>query len=428
MNYSIEEFWKNRISTENTGELSNNILGWSKIPKMMDEYVQAPTTLSKNYSENTRIETANIIMVSAPGAVGKTTLARQIAAVTGAIFVDLAKADPVGANTLAGGLTKLDIYSAFKDGNTAIIIDGLDEARMRVTQGAMAAFIRDVVELAANDRNPIVLLGRTGAIEEAWLLLQDEGVEAPVLEIGYYDNDDVALEFIKKQIQYIRKELHPREPDGRAAKLLLENLQNATYKDGCVFSGYAPVLIAIAQRIADPKEKDNSSKNTQKLISSIEKGEEDLSIDGITDAIMKREQSKLSEIKFDDPSLKDKLYLKEEQLARLVGQIYRIKMDIPLPKMSDADRESYEKILADWLPQHPFLDGKEEKPSSMVFAGLLAAHALNSSHAQKAALKAELERGTAVSPFLAEFYIPLLKKGEEKPCIPCILMLFTLRS
>ena len=123
-----------------------------------------------------------------------------------------------------------------------------------------------------------------------------------------------------------------------------------------------------------------------------------------------------------------KLYSKEEQLDRLVERIYRVKMDIELPNMLAAGQEFYEKIMADWLPQQPFLDSTEEKPSSMVFAGLLAAHALNNPHAKEAALKAELERGTAASPFLAEFYIPLLKKGEEKPCIPCILMLFTLRS
>ena len=188
------------------------------------------------------------------------------------MLLDLAKADPVGANTLVGGLTKTDLYQSFKEGNASLIIDGLDEARMRVTEGGFAAFMDDVMDLALKPSKPVILFGRTGAIEEAWLLLSDKkNIEAPVLEIGYFDQIQSA-EFTKIQARYIRKESASREPDGRAIDLLLNQLRTVlqTQTEEGSFSGYAPVLIALAQRVADPGSGD--TKNTQSLIASLEKG------------------------------------------------------------------------------------------------------------------------------------------------------------
>ena len=131
---------------------------------------------------------SSIILVSAPGAVGKSTLARQIAFATRSLYVDLATADPVGANTLSGGLAKSGLYEAWQSGSLAMLIDGLDEARLRVTQEAFEAFLSDVVEISAGRAVPTVLLGRTGAVQDAWLFLTDQcGDGIAVLEIGYYE-------------------------------------------------------------------------------------------------------------------------------------------------------------------------------------------------------------------------------------------------
>ena len=103
INYSIDEFWKNRISTKDAGEINEELVGWPKIKKQIPAFVEVPISLSNAYGE-TDPQKSSIILVSAPGAVGKTTLARQIAAVTKAILIDLAKADAVGAMTLTAGL------------------------------------------------------------------------------------------------------------------------------------------------------------------------------------------------------------------------------------------------------------------------------------------------------------------------------------
>lgn len=411
-NYTIADFWLRRLTTSDRGSTSA-LPGWGYVDNGLVTFVEAPLRLSPKFGE-VDPERAGVVLVSAPGAVGKTTLAKQIAFETGALLVDLAKADPVGANTLVGGLAEAGVYQQFLQGSVALIVDGLDEARMRVTQEGMAAFMRDVVKLGSENRRPIVLLGRTGSIEDAWLWLTDEGVNPPVLEIGYYEEEE-AGEFARRQVQHIRDEAVPREPDRRAVDLILKQIRNQTLMDGGSFAGYSPVLIAVAKKVAPPP--GAGSMNTQELISRIERGTEALTLDGITRSILLREQEKVSGLNLEDEGIRPLLYTPDEQIRRLVCRLYGCTLSFNLPSMSSADQERYSNALESWFPEHPFLDGEGRGASSAVFSGLLAAHALREKDAAVTVLSAELARGTAANPFLAEFYISLLDQGQQPPHI-----------
>ena len=408
MEYTISKFWKDRLRAPAQGQ-SGKVKGWQHVEKGLPSFVEAPIALGAGFGD-TDPRMSDIILVSAPGAVGKSTLARQIASSTGAMLLDLAEADPVGANTVVGGLAITGLYESFRRGEASLIIDGLDEARMRVTQDSFAAFMRDMTELTGPEAKPIVLFGRTGAVQEAWVWLNDQNIEAPVLQIGYYDNDHAA-EFTKIQAQHIRDEVYRREPDGRAIDLLLDQLRVQTPADGGTFSGYAPVLVAVAKQVADP----DAPANTQELISRIEQNLEQITLKGITESILGREQRKMDRLVLEDRTLRSKLYTPKEQLARLVAHIYKTAPSFTLPHMSPMDQETYSNALSTWVTEHPFLDGDGQRPSSAVFGGFIASEAICSEESADVALSKELGHGTAANPFLAEFYISNCRQNPEKP-------------
>ncbi len=417
MQYDINSFWIPRLRA--TSRVQRSLMGWHHINDGLKTFLEAPLTLGSGYGEADP-RCSNIILVSAPGAVGKTTLAKEIAYRTGSVYVDLAEAAAVGASTMTGGLAKTTLYEHFLAGKASVLVDGLDEARIRVTQAGFSAFLEDLVDLvsttAETSRSPVILFGRTGAVEEAWLLLNEHGLEAPVLEIGYYDFDS-AKEFAEKQAEHIRSTKH--EPDSRAIELLLNQLHEQTLSDGTKFIGYSPVLIAVAKRVADHGDLEYES-NTAQLISRLESGEEDITLIGITQSILQREQRKIESLELTDSALLTKLYSPEEQLDRLIDRVYGHGVDFTLPAMSPEDRQSYEEALDTWVGQHPFLDGLGRKPSSAVFGGLIAARALNAAALSEKVLLQELGHDSLVNPFLSEFYVASLKETQQVgiPTVP----------
>ena len=409
MNFTIDGFWKKRLLVSNRGQ-SGLVAGWKHIKTGLQTFLQAPLTLGEGFGDADPAE-SNVILVSAPGAVGKSTLAREIAHKTGAMLLDLAQAEPVGANTVVGGLAITGLYEPYLQGQASLIIDGLDEARMRVTEDSFAAFMSDIVRLIGSNRKPVVLFGRTAAVEEAWFSLSFRGLDVPILQIGFYDTEEAA-EFARIQTQYLRSEPDRREPDGRAIDLLLGQIRAQIPGDGDSFAGYSPVLIAVAKQVAGPDNGDSS--NTQKLISRIQRGEEKITLSGIAESILRREQVKLSTLQLEDQTLRDKLYTPKEQLARLVSHLYDTNQSFLLPPMSVADQETYNNVLKNWVSEHPFLDGEGQKPSSAVFGGLIASEAIQSEDSTETALSRELSSGTAINPFLAEFYIAHLDMESER--------------
>ncbi|MCD9792592.1 hypothetical protein LVT06_26465, partial [Klebsiella pneumoniae] len=75
------------------------------------------------------IDGARVILISAPGAVGKSVLARELSNKTGSIYLDLSKASSIAGNYVIGGLANKDILPAWNSGSVGLIIDSLDEAR-----------------------------------------------------------------------------------------------------------------------------------------------------------------------------------------------------------------------------------------------------------------------------------------------------------
>lgn len=399
--YTIEAFWRRRLKIQRT-RLATPIDGWLVVTKGLDTFKEAPLKRSSDFGEGDP-DTGPILVVSAPGAVGKSTLARQIAFATGAVLVDLARAAPVGANTLSGGLVKSGLYNNWTAGATAVLIDGLDEARLHVTQQAFEAFLSDVAEISKGRSVSTVLFGRTGAAQDAWLILDAKGVDVPVLEIGYFGRD-ASIEFAEATLRTIHPAGQHQATQRKAIELLVDRLRTQTETDGDRFAGYAPVLQAVAERVA-------REGNPSALVAEIERGEQLVTLKAIASAILERERAKISTLRFDQQKLVKTLYTPEEQLDRLIARVYQTPQPA-LPAMGPRDLQTYSTALETWVAEHPFLDGGTGA-SSAVFDAVISTRALKKSESASTALERELKRGSAANPFLSEFYMP--ETAESKP-------------
>ena len=397
--FTLEEFWKPQLDRlSRVG--SELVKGWTFRDQLLPTFTEAPLSLNNELSAKPPRE-SSIILVSAPGAVGKTTLAKQIAAETGAVYVDLAKADPVGGNTISGGLAKSGLFEDWKNERTTLLIDGLDEARLRVTQESFEAFLIDLADLTNGRRIPVALFGRTGAIQDSWIPLQQQGAVFSILEIGFYD-ERASIEFATSYLRAKRPESSHRDVEVRAVELLLSRLRDEASSDGDRFAGYAPVLQAVVDRVI-------AEDNPSSLVAQIEKGERPVTLQSVVSAILERERNKLSSLPLHNTDAIVGLYSPEEQLQRLVARVYELEPP-SAPHLSAEDAQTYATALETWVPEHPFLDGSRT-PSSAVFEAVITAEALHNESASKSAIAKELSRGSAANPFLAEFYIPDAAEG-----------------
>jgi len=385
--FSIQEFWTPLLAAAKPvcGRFAK---GWQCIGTGRPTFQEAPLTLQTS-CEN--VGAAPVILVSAPGAVGKTTLAQQISYATGSVYIDLAAAGPVGEHTLSGGLFQSNLMDGWSGGTVALLIDGLDEARLKVNSESFDAFLQDVIRLSERSPLPTILFGRTDAVDHAWLVLAEK-YDVPILEISYFDHES-SLEFVEARIQRRSKIPQHLAVQYEAAELLLAGLRIQTEDDGDRFAGYAPVLVAVAERVLEET-------NPSTLVSMIKDSQEPVTLQGVVDAILDRDRRKLNPLSFEDPKLIEVLYSPAEQMDRLASRIY----DVPVPeqgvRMSHNDAKRYEEALESWFPDHPLL----AEPRSSVFDAAISAHALSKREFASAALSRELQRGAAANPFLSVFY------------------------
>ena len=395
-NYTIDGFWIPQLGQPK--EMINSsplVQGWEFVNEGLSTFKEAPLTLNEESSKGIYPRQCSILLVSAPGAVGKSTLARQIAFRTGSVYIDLAKSEPVGGNTLSGGLARSGLYSSWENDELTVMIDGLDEAKLRVSEGGFQAFLSDIGVLSKGRRTQTVVFGRTKTIEDAWLYIPGcYGVA--VLEIGYYGRES-SIEFAETTLHKTHPERQPNASVNRAAlTLLLEKLRSQTEGDENRFAGYAPVLQAVAERVA-------IEENPINFINELNAGgQPPVTLQSITSSILSREQGKLNQIQLQDPTLHKRLYTPEEQLTHLAARIYQTARPA-LPEMSTEDLITYTEKVEPWLEDHPFLGGGD-RPRSAVFEAAIKAQALRHDVAASTVSQKELEKGELANPFLYLFY------------------------
>ncbi len=352
-------------------------------------------------------ETARIIVVAAPGAVGKSTYARTLGARASAVVVDLAKTEPLGGNFFVGGLANAFGYKALteaSEGRLALIVDALDEAQLRSGVEGFSAGLLDLGSIIrAQNALPAALFGRASAATEAWLVLSEAGLAPCLLEIEFFD-EPRAASYIARKLPVIAdrrpkiKASYERYKD-RFVELAVATrakLLQTSGGDDVRFAGYAPVLDAICEFAMD-----EDDLNPQARAAELSAREPVALIEEIAKSILVREQVKLLDQLRAEVSVPAALDLKElytpsQQLARIATVLIGSPAT-PLPAMPTSlafAREPYERMVTEFAPQHPFLDGRGGA-SNVAFAAYVLVWCLTANHAA-----AETRRALEVNPGL----------------------------
>jgi hypothetical protein len=414
MKYSIDQFWRPRFAQIRAQTLSVALPGWDVKPCQSPAFVEAALSLRPGFDDLSQ----SVWLIAAPGAVGKSTLARQICAATNAVYLDLAAAATVAGNYLVGGLVKAGIWSAWQRGESTLLVDAMDEARLRVTQGSFEDFLADVANVATARGVPVVLLGRVNIVEEAWEILNsNSGLAPPIFDIELFQPTQ-AETFVHAAIARLANVTDPKTEErtyphlagalaahrsvyDKAASSLVEHLTMETREDGRQFAGYAPVLEAVATVLA-------SESNPTKINDAIESIFRGQVLSRVTSEVMTREASKLStQLAATVSGLTPSgLYEAEEQLSRLACLVLGAgtpKLPANLPQSAAA---AYEDAVQSLLPQHPFLDSRTQKPAGAVFGACILAAALTGDDKDIARAAEQFARSgpSTPNPFLLTFY------------------------
>ena len=335
------------------------------------EYVEnKPFYISPSFSNvktDSKISTLNpkFVLFSAPGATGKSSLAKYIANKYGAIYWNLAKIK-LGTNSFAGSILSAvgaSNYSSFiSDLSSASIflaIDAFDEAEIISGRKMLSAFISDInTSLDACKTPSVFLFARTETAQFIASFCADHSIPLAHYEIGFFP-ETAAKDFI------LQKSLAPNASSTPADKHCVDEYynfisRNITSEERTSFLGYAPVLEAISAHIG-------STANKAKLISDLTNQTDCVAIImNIMMDLLRREQEEkvipafIGKCKETYPEFDgwDSVYSDEEQLVRLINYIVfkdTAYGNYPIPNLPPQLIDEYQSLLDSFLPQHPFV-------------------------------------------------------------------------
>ena len=407
----------------------------------------------------------SLLLIEAPAAVGKTMLAEAISHRTGGSLWNLA-AFNVGDDTFVGRIGKCfgdELYSTIMNrlaqGDFLVILDALDEGRLRAGDDNFLAFLKTLAERLKKPRQRpcVIVLGRPESIELAALSFDDHTFAH--FEIEFFERE-AANDLIAKQLDslYTRDGLallhrQHRQAFAKARDMFFERavevlgararVGEISWNNPAVrsFLGYAPVLMAVAKYLAVDEAHDYrvlEDKLRETKVSAGPTAAWEL-FGNILDWILEREQRKACDVikpRLTATAAKfcwaawETLYTATEQRLRLLsrglnhhGKPKREDLGIQdsfFPVRLDPElRDEYEKAIRDHLSDHPFLMGKgPDGFAGEVFRDDTYAWALDSNDVtaqQKERVRSRLGRMEKFSPIFAQSLLARAGSRHQPP-------------
>ena len=338
--------------------------------------------LSQLHSSNE----AKIILISAPGATGKSALARHLSSTYNSIHWNLADIS-LGDSSFIGTLVRslgVEKYSDYAcnllSGNTLLIVDAFDEAEMRSGPKAVKSFLLELGSTILTATKPCaILLSRAETAQSICAVYEDAGIPIAHYEISFFE-ESASEDFVYQKVSQIQEEKRISKGNPsivrQCIKQYLENIKSLVHEDEQrSFIGYAPVLEVIGEHIAQENNaysflmsiRDSSSLQGIDVVSQIVEKLLTREQSKVCDAFRNKIESRMTERDSIDFST---LYNANEQLNRILSYVVFGEFDpdsFSLEMIPGEFIDDYIEILRTFLPQHPFV--RDTSKNGIEFAG-----------------------------------------------------------
>ena len=322
--------------------------------------------ISPNFTEYHHDPSPRIVIFSAPGATGKSTLARYISYIKKSLYWNLADIH-LGENSYNGTLINAfgpmeysGYISALQKHDTLLIVDAFDESEINSGENMIHSLIDDIDANMKNCQNAYTaFFSRTETSQNLGLYLLENNIPYVHYEIGLF-NEFQAQKFVEEYIE--NKEGNCSSVQKNAIEQFFHKIKNTMKEEEYQnFIGYAPVLQSIAISIVE-------NDNTMALLNELENNRSITIVRKIMGDLVEREQLKFKNGflgSVDDESKKllsdVELYSPYEQFVRIILSLLGFRVtydDFQIDKMPMKYVDTYVSKIESFLPQHTFLYDK----------------------------------------------------------------------
>ncbi len=415
--YNIDSFWLDRLSGAKPHRPVNSS-EWEIPQTLPDGFVEPSLSLQSGDPTS-----AKLYIISAPGAVGKSTIARALAYRSNYILVDVAKTAPLGGNFFKGGLINalgFDALNETSSGHVGLIIDGIDEAQLRTTPDGFTSAFEDLFQILKLDMSlPAIIFGRALAADDVKIISELYDISPCCLDINYF-NDQQSISYMENR----SKLLSQRNTEtstlynthhhsfNELAKTTRHKISEVGGGSDVQFSGYAPVLDAICEYSLQP-----GITNPRSLISQLEGTTPIELINSIALSILKREQGKLTD------QLKRKypnhdfsfVYSEQEQKSRLLEKLTGIPHQYHQLRLTDEIYKDYISMVEQFIGQHPFMDASGCHTANSVFSADIFAWAMHQENLNSTTIKSIIKSRQHISGLLFDVYKSKMPQDKLVP-------------
>lgn len=366
------------------------------LPAVPTPFVLPPIAVEREGDLSESSLAVEVILISSPAAVGKSTAARYLSATANAPLLDLSETK-VSTHALAGlfgpELAK-DDADEFHAGRLPLIIDALDEGQINSGEPNLEEFLTTTWQYLLTDRSVIdrpklVLLGRDEVMNDlVKVSLNVDGGDLSFTRL-YLDFFDLESAVRLVQLQGAAEAAkHDRtwemgKADHEALDALFDAIEAALkletgslWKDpaGRAFTGYAPVLITIGEILAVET---SNAIELRNLLRDTAGGTTEAwgVLQRVIDFILDRERTEKllkaleGQLQSDPPS---EAYDRKRQLSYVVQYSSGKELNFADVPMVGSDAGAYREAVRTFLPGHPFL--KDRDFANEVLAGFALAN------------------------------------------------------